>query len=231
MVAVSAPAHATLQIAASVNGGPSFVCVDNTIACDLDPTIGSIMQIPTTIIDGVSFTGGLDAFSVKGPDFLTGPSISTTNNSGAPVTVELTVSDTSFQEPVILAETSASGTFVSSAPSITTSWWVDTANAQGAKFAGDTPGTMVDTFSSPGNPSGSYSHNTDFPFGATSPFSVTIDETFTLAAGGRLVNREQAEFRPPVIPEPSTWAMMGVGVAFLGYAGYRGRRSAVAAAL
>jgi hypothetical protein len=32
------------------------------------------------------------------------------------------------------------------------------------------------------------------------------------------------------IPEPSTWAMMLAGFAFLGYAGYRGRRSAVAAA-
>jgi hypothetical protein len=32
-------------------------------------------------------------------------------------------------------------------------------------------------------------------------------------------------------PEPSTWAMMLLGFAGLGYAGYRGRRSAVAAAL
>jgi hypothetical protein len=32
-------------------------------------------------------------------------------------------------------------------------------------------------------------------------------------------------------PEPSTWAMMAIGFAFLGYAGYRGRRSAVAAAI
>jgi hypothetical protein len=32
-------------------------------------------------------------------------------------------------------------------------------------------------------------------------------------------------------PEPSTWAMMLAGFAFLGYAGYQGRRSAVAAEL
>jgi hypothetical protein len=32
-------------------------------------------------------------------------------------------------------------------------------------------------------------------------------------------------------PEPSTWAMMLLGFAGLGYAGYRGRRSAVAGAL
>jgi hypothetical protein len=31
-------------------------------------------------------------------------------------------------------------------------------------------------------------------------------------------------------PEPSTWAMMLAGFAFLGYAGYRGRRSSVTAA-
>jgi hypothetical protein len=33
------------------------------------------------------------------------------------------------------------------------------------------------------------------------------------------------------VPEPSTWAMIALGFAGLGYAGYRGRRSAVAAAL
>jgi hypothetical protein len=33
------------------------------------------------------------------------------------------------------------------------------------------------------------------------------------------------------VPEPSTWAMMMLGFAGLGYAGYRGRRSAVAAAI
>jgi hypothetical protein len=33
------------------------------------------------------------------------------------------------------------------------------------------------------------------------------------------------------VPEPSTWAMMLAGFAGLGFAGYRGRRSAVAAAL
>jgi len=33
------------------------------------------------------------------------------------------------------------------------------------------------------------------------------------------------------VPEPKTWAMMLAGFAFLGYAGYRARRSAVAAAL
>jgi hypothetical protein len=34
-----------------------------------------------------------------------------------------------------------------------------------------------------------------------------------------------------VVPEPSTWAMMLAGLAFLGYAGHRTRRSAAAAAL
>ena len=32
------------------------------------------------------------------------------------------------------------------------------------------------------------------------------------------------------VPEPSTWAMMLAGFAFLGYAGYRARRSAAAPA-
>jgi hypothetical protein len=36
-------------------------------------------------------------------------------------------------------------------------------------------------------------------------------------------------FASGVVPEPSTWAMMLAGFTFLGFAGYRARRSAVAA--
>jgi hypothetical protein len=36
VAAVSAPAHATLQIAVSVNGGPSVVCVDNIAVAHLE---------------------------------------------------------------------------------------------------------------------------------------------------------------------------------------------------
>jgi len=41
----AALAHATLQYAISVDGGPSFVCVDNVGACDINPAVGVIQSV------------------------------------------------------------------------------------------------------------------------------------------------------------------------------------------
>jgi hypothetical protein len=41
--------------------------------------------------------------------------------------------------------------------------------------------------------------------------------------GAELVSRGQTEIKSGV-PEPSTWAMMGLGFAALGYAGFRRTR-------
>jgi hypothetical protein len=85
---------------------------------------------------------------------------------------------------------------------------------------------MVDTFAFSG-PGLSYSRNNfGIPFSATSPFSMTMDATFTLGAGGQLNNRGQAMFT--AIPEPSTWAMIAAGFAFLGFVGFRRTRQSCA---
>jgi hypothetical protein len=119
----------------------------------------------------------------------------------------------------------ASGTFLLSSAKTTNTWWIDTANTQGAGSPGDTPGTKVDTFSFSG-PGLSYSHdNPNIPFSATGPFSMTMDGTFTLAKGGQLNDRGQAIFTTAtVIPELSTWAMIALGFAGLGFVGFRQTR-------
>jgi hypothetical protein len=56
------------------------------------------------------------------------------------------------------------------------------------------------------------------------PFSMTEQAIFTLTPFAQLVNRGQSEVKLTV-PEPSTWAMMLLGFAGLGYAGFRKARS------
>ena len=53
---------------------------------------------------------------------------------------------------------------------------------------------------------------------------MTEQAIFTLTPFGQLINRGQTEIKSAV-PEPSTWAMMLLGFAGLGYAGFRKARS------
>ena len=48
---------------------------------------------------------------------------------------------------------------------------------------------------------------------------------------GQLLNRGQTEVKLLGLPEPSTWAMMLLGFAGLGYAGLRAQRKRAALAL
>jgi PEP-CTERM motif len=57
------------------------------------------------------------------------------------------------------------------------------------------------------------------------PFSLTEHAVFTLTPLAQLINRGQTEVKLAV-PEPSTWAMMLLGFAGLGYAGFRKAGSA-----
>jgi hypothetical protein len=62
----------------------------------------------------------------------------------------------------------------------------------------------------------------------TSPFSVT--ELYQISSGGLSGSANDTIDLSAVVPEMSTWAMMLLGFAGLGYAGYRTSRRAAAAA-
>jgi hypothetical protein len=228
IAAVSAPAHAVLQIAADVSGTP-FFCADNSpTGCDKNPAVG-VIQLADDTLNGVAVNGSIQLSTGTpanpGLDLLDTSSLSVINGSGATRVVTVAVSDTSFSAPVKSFHLTGSGTWVNAAgSSLLLKWFDDPANTQGADTAFDAPGDLLGTFMSAGsNPLLSFSTDQKGAVSDTGPFSMTLWAQATLNPGGVLLDRGQGEVKTP-IPELSTWAMIGLGFAALGFAGYRRKR-------
>ena len=226
---VSAPAQATLQVIADVSGSVSS-CVDNA-GCDTNLAVG-IIQLANGTLNGVQINGSLQTSTGTpanpGPDILNTSSLSIINLTAATKTVTVVVSDTDFTGPVASFQTAGSGVWQNAVGSkITMSWFDDPANGQGADNPTDIPGNMINSFThTAATLVDSFSHDGSGVISDLGPFSMTEQSVFTLTPFAQLVNRGQTEIKLAV-PEPSTWAMMLLGFAGLGYAGFRKARSAI----
>ena len=213
------PAHAVLQIAFDVNGA-TFACVDNT-GCDLNPALGTL-ELADQTLGGVQVNGSITASLAGAFNFLNTSSLSVVNDTASAVPITTTFGDTGFVGPVNVVQLSGSGTWQSAiGSSLALIYAADAANAQGANFAGDMPGTILTTFTSTASTVvQSFALNAFHPFAAAGPYSMTESASGVLAAGGQLLNRGQTMVASP-IPEPSTWAMMLAGFAALAWAASR----------
>ena len=206
------PAHAVLQVAIDIGGGPVFTCADGQ-ACDTNPLIG-VLQIGDMTIDGVVLNGSIQA-STHGPDVLNTSSLIIRNTNPFAVSGEAVISDTDYFGNIHEIALSGAGTWALASGSTTTNrWFADALNGQGGGPGLLTPGTLLDSFADTAvGAADSYSHDGLTPFSASGPFSMTEQVDLTLTAGASLVNRGQTM---TAVPEPPTWGLLVIGFAALG---------------
>ncbi len=238
MLALASPAQAGLQYFLEVTPGTpaSIQCpsAGSPSPCGYNGA-GNVLTLSPApfLFNGVVKDGELvTATGVPGApgiDSLTSSSLSVINTTSVEKTVTVTDSDIDFAAPVANVLLTASGTWQATIGStMTVKWWADPSNTQGADTTGNTPGILLDTFTT--TATGlvqSFSTNSAKPFLAGGPFSMTEQVTYDLAPFGELLSGGVGMVATNV-PEPSSWVMMALGFAGLGYAGYRSSRKKIA---
>lgn len=220
-LALTSPADATLQIAFS-NGGSSFFCQDQT-ACDLDGAVKNLLLLNTTVGD-FKIVGTFAASSAGHPDTLSVSNLTITNMASTTETLRMAVGDTGFIGPAGLVFSSGSGTFNNGIGSTgALSFFADNADTQPAATSTDLPGTLLF------NPSATAVTAPDSFAGTlvtadhlSTPFSMAEGAVITLKPGASLTgfNASMA-----AVPEPQTWALLGLGFGFMGLLGWRKSKS------
>jgi hypothetical protein len=238
IAALATPASAGLQLFYEVTPGSpaSIQCPTSASSCDYISGTNTLKFSPSPFeFNGVIANGSLYAATgvpgAPGVDRLSETALAIINTSDVEKTVHLVSSETDFGGPVSKFELSTSGTFQATLGStMTVNWYADPTNTQGADVSGNTPGVLLDTYTvSATGFVQSFSFNNQGSFLASGPFSMTETATYDLAPFGELLSRGvDLTVVPTGVPETSTWAMMALGFAGLGFAGYRSSRPRVA---
>jgi len=205
----AAPANATLQISALING-VQFDCADQA-GCDTNLAAGQL-AIADQTIGGVQFLGSAQTQIIGPTNSLNTSSFQVINNTAVNASIQLAVSGTDFVGPVSVVSASGSGKFQSSVgSSIALSFYGDPANAQGADSPLDLPGALLASFSDTATlAADSFSEDFSGPFVAAGPYSMSLGTTGILTPGGSLVGRSQAIVAE--VPEPATLGILGLGL-------------------
>ena len=218
------PAQATLQIAFS-DGSTVVTCADGQ-ACDLAGPSNNIIILNTTV--GAFHIIGTVAASVSGAgeDNLQFSTSLISNSGPSTGALRIVVGDTNFVGPVNGIRESASLTFndaLGSGPS-TLGFFADSANGQPAGIGLSTPGTTL--FQDSGSPTTnpfSFAGTNLSPFSADGAFSMTEAATLGLRGGASITGFNES-METAAIPEPSTWAMLGLGFGLMAFFGIKRSR-------
>jgi hypothetical protein len=217
LASTAIPAAARLQLTVS-DGTQTFSCFDGELSCDSSGGANNLALL-NPFSDGteVQFTLTQSTFGSHNILQLSSSNIDTS----VARTITFIASDTNFVDPTSFIKSSASLTFNQNigAPDSTLKFWADTANTQGANPT-NTPGTLLETVSGHATTDpDSFSGSLTDPFFAHAPFSMTEGASLALIAGGSVTGFNQSEISG--VPEPGTWALMGVGFGLMALLGLR----------
>ncbi len=219
---LASPANAALKLSLT-DGTTTFSCTDGQLGCDQSGGANNLLVINTTI-GGFFVEIALTQSTFGSHNILQLSTSDIVNNGSKEGVLSFVASDTNFHAPVSSIEESASLTFNSNigAGDSTLRFWADPANVQGANPL-NTPGVLLDSVSGHAlTDPDSFAGTKTQAFLAGSPFSMTEGAALDLVAGGSITGFNQS-MTSSAIPETSTWVMMGLGFAALGYAGFRKR--------
>ena len=216
----ASPAHARLQLSINANGN-TFSCFDGQLGCDQSGGANNLLLV-NTLVGGAFVEIALATSQFGAPNVLTLSSSDIINQSGAPITIKLLASDTSFLAPVDFINSSASLTFNDAVGSTasTLQFWADPANVQGANLT-NTPGALLETVTgTPTTDPDSFSGSRITAFNALAPFSMTEGASLNLVTGASITGFQES-MRSGVVPEPKTWAMLVLGFAAMAVVGWK----------
>jgi hypothetical protein len=147
------------------------------------------------------------------------------NGSGQDLNADFAVSDTDFRGPLTL-DLGAQASWMNAGNSrIILRFLADSNNTQGGNTPTDAPGMALDDTEFEAS-QGSQSFATTTALAGSGLYSLSDQGTLFLASGGTVSGGQSTTFSfvSPAVPEPSTWAMMALGFAGLGIAGYKRAR-------
>lgn len=218
----ASPASAALQLSIDVNG-TVFTCADGA-ACDqssgnknllvIDQTVNGVL-VQVTLAQSIS--GALNELQLSSSNI--------ENLSGAARSIGLFAGDTGFTAPVTFINDSGSLTFNEAVGSgvSSLSFFADAANVQGANPT-NTPGALLEqVFGTPATNPDSFAGSNFAAFLANSPFSMTEEASLALRAGGSITGLNLS--MQSGVPEPKTWAMIGIGFVAMMLVGFKRRKS------
>jgi hypothetical protein len=210
---VAGTAHAaTISIGTSLNGG-------------------SITNQASGATPGpVTFTGPVGAYNldtVSGVDLSAASLDSNSINATATGTLDtlaifVSASDVTSFSGLVKALSGLTVNFLTPGWSVTESTFEDNSNMVFGTTSNSLSATLLATHTFTAGPD---VFTLSTPVSVTTPFSVT--EEFVIKSNGFSGAANNTIDLSGSVPEPSTWAMMGIGFALLGFVGFRSRKASV----